>query len=257
VFLTSLLRNAAAHIFPRLSRSSKAVQISTATPSPSPQPIPSPRPRRTRRLVNRIEARLAVVPDPKTQTVARPKRRPYQVHPMLFSVKSRDPWQKVFCGPTAVAAAIGADVDEVMRVIQQQRNNHRPVVGTDAGELRQVLQHFGHDLQFVADFSSDSPTLARWERARTDWEFDQALIVTVTGHWVAVRGRWFCDTWSGGKPVRLSDVPQRRKRVRFVYSVVLINQNRVQRDDRTGRIIRCRELSEMLRRKSRRLCATC
>jgi hypothetical protein len=138
-----------------------------------------------------------------------------------------------------VAAAIGADVDEVIRAIQQHRNNHRPVVGTAAGELGHALQHFGHDLEFVADFSSDSPTLARWERARTDWEFDQALLVIVTGHWVAVRGRWFCDTWTDGRPVRLSDAPWRRKRVRFVYSVVLINGSRIRRDERTGRIIRC------------------
>jgi hypothetical protein len=138
-----------------------------------------------------------------------------------------------------VAAAIGADVDEVIRTIQRQRNSYRPVVGTDAGELRHALQHFGHDLQFVADFSSDLPTLARWERARTNWEFEHALLVIVTGHWVAVRGRWFCDTWSDGKPVRLPDAPRRRKRVRVVYGVVLINQSRIQRDERTGRIIRC------------------
>jgi hypothetical protein len=79
----------------------------------------------------------------------------------------------------AVAAAIGADVDEVIALIQRHRNDCRPVVGTSAGELRQVFQHYGYDLQLVNDLSSNSPTLARWERARSDREFDHALLVTV------------------------------------------------------------------------------
>lgn len=214
MFLAFLLRNAAAHIFPWL-------KISTATPGPSPRPV------------------AGIDPVPKTQTVARPKRRPHQAHPTLWSVRSSDAWQRVYCGPTAVAAAIGADVDEVVRTVQRNRRNYRPVKGTSADELQRVLWHFGHDLQLVADLSRNSPTLAGWERERTDWEFEKPLLVIVTGHWVAVRGRWLVDTWTAGKPVRLSDAPWRRKRVRFVYCVNLVNANRVVRDDRTRRIIRC------------------
>jgi hypothetical protein len=36
--------------------------------------------------------------------------------------------------------------------------------------------------------------------------------------------------------VRLSDAPGRRKRVRFVYGVVLIDQSRILRDKQTGSI---------------------
>jgi hypothetical protein len=224
VFVASSLRNVAARLFPWFSRSSTAIETSTATPIPSPHPTPPPGPRRTQRLVDRMEAGIGVVPVAKTQIVARPKRRPFQPHPTLWWARNNDTERTVYCGPIAVAAAIGADVDEVIALIQRNRNDCRPVVGTSAGELRRVFQHYGYDLQLVDDLSSNSPTLARWERARSDREFDQALLVTVTGHWVAVRGRWFADTGTDGRPVRLSDAPGRRKRVRFVYSVVPLPQ---------------------------------
>jgi hypothetical protein len=54
-----------------------------------------------------------------------------------------------------------------------------------------------------------------------DWEFEQAWVLIVTGHWVAVRGRWFVDTWTGGVPVRIADAPRRRKRVRFAYRITV------------------------------------
>jgi hypothetical protein len=119
----------------------------------------------------------------------------------------------------AVAALIGADVDEVIRVIQQHRNNRRQVRGTRPSELQHVLQHFGHEMHLVADLNRNPPTLATWERERTDWEFEQAYLVIVTHHWVAVRGRWFVDTFTAGKPVRIADAPRRRMRVRYAYRV--------------------------------------
>jgi hypothetical protein len=90
-----------------------------------------------------------------------------------------------------------------------------------AKELQYVFRHLGHDMQLVADLSRNSPTLATWERERADWEFEQAWLLIVTGHWVAVRGRWFVDTWTGGVPVRIADAPRRRKRVRFAYRITV------------------------------------
>lgn len=80
-------------------------------------------------------------------------------------------------------------------------------------------------MQLVADLSRNSPTLATWQRERTDWEFEQAWLLIVTGHWVAVRGRWFVDTWSNGTPVRIADAPRRRKRVRYAYRVYAAPHN--------------------------------
>jgi hypothetical protein len=40
------------------------------------------------------------------------------------------PPHRVFCGPTTTSAHIGADVDEVMHLIQTDRANDHPVEGT-------------------------------------------------------------------------------------------------------------------------------
>jgi hypothetical protein len=115
----------------------------------------------------------------------------------------------------------GADVDGVIRVIQLQRNDRRQVRGTNPNDLQHAFRHFGYGIQFVADLSRTSPTLETWERKRTDLEFEQAWLLVVTGHWIAVRGWWFVDTWSNGTPVRITDAPRRRKRLRYAYRVYM------------------------------------
>jgi hypothetical protein len=220
VFVASLLRDAAARLRTWYSRSSPAlamVATSDATRGPSPQPTPPAKPRK---LVDRIEAGREAVAQ--IQIASPPKRRtPIQPRPTLWSVKSSDERQRLYCGPVALAALIGADVDEAIRVIQRHRNNCRRVRGTHPHELQHAFRHFGRDMQLVADLSRNSPTLATWDRERTDWEFEQAWLLIVTGHWVAVRGRWFVDTWTAGKPVRIADAPWRRKRVRVTYRVTV------------------------------------
>jgi hypothetical protein len=50
---------------------------------------------------------------------------------------------------------------------------------------------------------------------------DAPFIVEVTGHWVAYRGGWVCDTFSDGVPVKAKNAPGRRKRVRVVYQIYI------------------------------------
>jgi hypothetical protein len=127
---------------------------------------------------------------------------------MLWSVQSQSQ-QRLFCGPMAVAALIGVDADEVVRVIQDYRSDWRPVRSTRARELEHAFQCFGFNMRLISDLSTGSPTLAAWERGRTNWAFERPLLLMITGHWAAVRGQWFCDTFSGGggggTPVRLKD----------------------------------------------------
>jgi hypothetical protein len=93
-------------------------------------------------------------------------------------------------------------------------------MGTTARELDLVFRAHGCRLELVADFSGDAPTLAGWFRLPRD-PLD-ALVVEVTGHWVAVRGDWFCDTMTEGRPVRLRHAPRKRMRVRRVYRVSML-----------------------------------
>ena len=51
---------------------------------------------------------------------------------------------------------------------------------------------------------------------------EAAYVVMVTGHWMAVRGKWFCDTFTHGVPVRIKDAPRRRKRVQCVYRITVV-----------------------------------
>ena len=87
-------------------------------------------------------------------------------------------------------------------------------------------------LRGCPDLRSNPPTLATWERQRTDME--AAYVVIVSNHWVAVRGNWFCDSFTYGVPVKIKDAPHRRKRVRFVYVVSVAPIRTQPRADRLG-----------------------
>jgi hypothetical protein len=221
VFIASLLRDAAARLHIWFNRSSSVEKVDGTSYSPPEPSEPAPPPitlSRPIKLVDRIRAGREAVGH--IHIASPPRRtRPIQPLPTLWNVKSGDAQKRLYCGPVAVAALIGADVDEVIRVIQLHRNNRRQVRGTNASELHNAFRHFGCGIQLVADLSRNSPTLAIWERDRTDLEFEQAWLLVVTGHWVAVRGRWFVDTFTAGKPVRITDAPRRRKRVRYAYRV--------------------------------------
>src|SRR5262249_50343055 len=167
-------------------------------------------------LANPAPTPIAVAPN----QIESPLRRKSldQRHPTLWEAKCSDPkLKKMWCGPTAVAAIIGADVAAVCAAIKSYRKNNRPVMRTYHHELQHAFRTFGCDMTLVADFSANPPTFAAWERARTDME--TAYVVAVTDHWVAVRGNWFNDTYTFGQPVHVKRAPHRRRRVRFVYSV--------------------------------------
>ena len=102
----------------------------------------------------------------------------------------------------------------VRDVIRRCRHG-RAVKGTYPMELQFAFRHFGHEMTLLADLRSNPPTLATWECERTDMV--AAFIVIVTNHWVAVGGKWVCDSWTRGVPFKIKNAPHRRKRVQFVY----------------------------------------
>jgi hypothetical protein len=208
--LRHLLRDAAARLRIRYSRSSPVpAVVATADARPGPTPRPTP-PAKSRKLVNRIEAGREAVAQ--IQIASPPnRRRPVQRRPMLWSVPSSDARPRLYCRPVAVAALIGANVDEVIRVSQRHRNKRRQERGRHPHELQHAFRHFGRDMQLVADLSRNSPTLATWERERTDWELEQAwlLIVTAIGSRSAADG--LSTRGPRGKPVRIADAPRRKR----------------------------------------------
>lgn len=167
--------------------------------------------------------RPAVVGPAKVEAAAPPQSRPQprRASPasspcMLWPVTNSDHRRKLWCGPTVVSALIGIDAAVARDIIKSSRGG-RAVMGTTARELDLAFRAHGHRLDLVADLTGDPPTLATWlGRSRNP---DDALVVHITGHWVAVRGNWFADTATKGQPVRSRHAPHKRKRVRAVYRV--------------------------------------
>lgn len=134
----------------------------------------------------------------------------------LWPVRNSDRRRKLWCGPTVVSTLIGIDAAIARDLIKESRGG-RAVMGTSARELDLVFRAHGCRLDLVADHSEAPPTLATWLRMPRDP--DHALVVHITGHWVAVRGNWFCDTATKGQPVKVRHAPHKRKRVRGVFRV--------------------------------------
>jgi hypothetical protein len=188
VFLTSSLRDAVARLW--------------FWRRPPPPPIVRPRPAR-RRPVTRCA-------------------RPFQAEPTLWQVPTQSQLQQhLYCGPVAVAALTGVQPDYAVMLIQILRDDARPVTTTYLHELAHVFQDLGYRLSVTAKLDAiNPPTLAAWERQRTRREFERPLLVALTDHWTAINGNWFADTYTSGRPVRISDAPRRRALVRAVYAVL-------------------------------------
>ena len=137
MFFASLLRNAAARL--RTWHSRSPIVAAVAVPSMAIPTLRSPLLPTATTLLEPKTGRDAVERD---QTISQPKRRrPIQPRPTLWNVKSSDTRSRLYCGPVAVAALIGANVDEVIQVIQRHRNNRRQVRGTHAHELQHGRTH--------------------------------------------------------------------------------------------------------------------
>lgn len=129
--------------------------------------------------------------------------------------------QKAWCGPTVVAAITGLTIPAVKARIKKARGHNGPVMGTSSGELAAVLRGAGYNMNLSNRFRKDDdmPTLAQWLKGYRVSGDDTIYIINVSHHWVVVKGRWFCDTYTKGIPVRASKAPHRRKRVKEVYAV--------------------------------------
>jgi hypothetical protein len=137
-----------------------------------------------------------------------------------------------YCGPTVLASVTGKRLSVIREMIRAHRwgsaaeakrlgIRRAGVTGVGISEMRYVLRHFGLDMLRTESYGSKRPTLAAWLKARK--EPDNLCIIDVGfppgGHWAAVKGRKFVDSYTKGVPVWLKDSPHRRKRVRYVWIV--------------------------------------
>jgi len=134
-----------------------------------------------------------------------------------------------WCGPTVIAAITGLAIPSVKARIKKVRGHNGPVKGTHTWEVRKVLEELGYQMEHQPLYRNGALragglklTLAQWLKRPRDME--AAYILEVTNHWVAVKGRWFCDTYTKGVPVRCTQAPRKRKRVCNVYKVTPVRR---------------------------------
>lgn len=90
-------------------------------------------------------------------------------------------------------------------------------MGAPLEETEQVLRLFGYVV--VWHKVAGRPTLTAYLKGRTGAERTHPCVVLVTGHYVAVSGWLFCDTFSKGLVVNADEAPRPRKQVQKVFVI--------------------------------------
>lgn len=137
-----------------------------------------------------------------------------------------DTGTKLFCGPTAICAITAKPGSVVRDACRMARyGNDWPtrcyraprISGMTNGQVTAALKILGYVGRWVTVHGN--PTLAAWLDGRSQSEFRSIAVVNVTGHFVAVAGEMFVDTWTKGQVVHVDDAPRRRKRVKHVFFI--------------------------------------
>jgi len=162
----------------------------------------------------------------------------------LRAVKN-DVTTKLWCGPAAISAVTGEPVSKIMGILRDL-SGRRTIKGVGYRLLQRTLAQLGWEAVTIHRFDrrrtepkverisasitvtsgagvefvepKKRPTLARYCREhRADFQ-EHACIIGVTGHYVAVYGRRFCDNHTN-EPVFLRKSPHRRTRVEQVFQI--------------------------------------
>lgn len=124
-----------------------------------------------------------------------------------------------YCGPLVIAAATGLSTREAAAKVRALVTNRYEfgVKGMRTRDVDFVLNALGHKTTQVGFIPGRGPTLRKWlESSRSPWT---PYIVTVTGHFVIIKGNMFCDTFTEGEWVPLTQAPHMRCRVNSVVQV--------------------------------------
>jgi len=151
----------------------------------------------------------------------------------------------LWCGPAAISAVTGEKVSTIVAEMKRLSGRNR-IKGVSKGLMQRTMTMLGWEASTIQKFDSEKintpeervgygilisagvttkyvpwkkrPTLARYLREhRADFQ-EHACIVELTGHWVAVFGRRFCDNFTK-EPVFLRSSPHRRARVQSVMQI--------------------------------------
>lgn len=148
------------------------------------------------------------------------------LHRLTLHFVENDTKAKAFCGPTAIAAVTGKSISIIRDACRMAPHDSNwparflrapNVRGITNRELETVLNTLGYIGRWVE--APGRPTLAAWLDNRNAEQRGNPCIVNVTGHYVAVGGYMFVDTFTKGQVVEIDEAPRRRKRVQRVFIV--------------------------------------
>lgn len=125
---------------------------------------------------------------------------------------------KWYCGPYVMAAVTGADFNTIRSVINvaKLRPLTRGVCSVQPWELRKAFLQLGWRT-FTTYHHAESPKMRLKEFMHgLDPDDSEIYVVYITGHYVAVQGGLFIDTFSKHK-VSTAFSPQSGKTVKEVY----------------------------------------
>jgi len=162
----------------------------------------------------------------------------------LRAVKN-DVTTKLWCGPAAISAVTGEPVSKIMDLMRSL-SQRKTIKSVSYGLLQRTLAMLGWEAATIHRFNyrrvepkterlsasitvtsgigqewvepKQRPTLARYCREHREDFQEHACIVGITGHYVAVYGRRFCDNHTN-EPVFLRKSPHRRTRVEQVFQI--------------------------------------
>ncbi len=135
----------------------------------------------------------------------------------LMNVPAR-PKGKWYCGPYVMAAVTGESFDTIRTEINRAkgRPDTRGVCSVQPWQLRKAFRELGWT-SFTTYHHGESPKMRLKEFMKSIPHDDTTIyVVYITGHYVAVQGSMFIDTFSKHK-VSTAFSPQAGKTVKEVY----------------------------------------
>ena len=141
---------------------------------------------------------------------------------MLHAVKHDLRGTRLWCGPAALSAVTGLPTSVIRDAVQTVRRDRRPVQGMNRQLLVLTLTHLGFGAEL---FWSDSwqpefrkPTLVQFHKSFRHHLDRSPILINVTGHFVALQGDLFVDSWFK-EPVAFCPPPVRRRRVEAAWKI--------------------------------------
>ena len=141
----------------------------------------------------------------------------------LLNPPSREKGKRWYCGPFVIAAVTGFSFEPIRSALNRAKGRpiSRGVCSVQTQELRKAFKELGWD-STVTYHHAENPKMRLKDFMKSlDPDDTDIYVVYITGHYVAVQGDIFIDTYSKHK-VSTVYSPQAGKTVKQVYRMTKV-----------------------------------